>query len=57
VNEYKTEEFYYYYNIWENFHFFGLPHGNGWANEEDWLIDFLKRFEKAFIRYQNFSKV
>ena len=55
VNQYKTDQFFYYYNIWENFHFFGLPNGKGWGNEPLWLIEFLKTFEKAFRKYETFT--
>ena len=41
------KEFIYYYRIWENFHYFGLPHGAGWIEERQWLLDFLKVFERA----------
>jgi hypothetical protein len=55
ILDYKTEEFYYYYNVWENYHFFGLPHGKGWVNEPEWLIEFLKSFEKAYRKFQNWE--
>ena len=45
--------FYYYYEIWENFNFFGLPNGRGWLNEPRWMIEFLKSFEKAFKIFQS----
>ena len=41
------DHFFYYYKIWENFHYFGLPYGKGWANEKAWLLEFLKAFTKA----------
>jgi hypothetical protein len=41
------EAFSYYYRIWENFHYFGLPAGRGWQAEREWMLEFLKIFEKA----------
>jgi len=48
------EGFFYYFQIWENFHFFGLPHGGGWANESPWLIEVLKLFERAYSSIEAF---
>lgn len=39
--------FLYYYKIWENYSYFGLPHGKGWLYEREWLLEFLKVFDKA----------
>ncbi len=55
ILDYNSDEFYYYYDIWENFHFFGLPHGSGWIDEAPWLIRFLKAFEKAFRNFQSYE--
>ena len=41
------ECFWYYYKLWENFHYFGLPQGKGWQAEREWLLEILKAFEKA----------
>jgi hypothetical protein len=50
--EYK--DFIYYYRIWSNYHYFGLPHNQGWYAERDWLLEFLKRFENAYKRVESF---
>jgi hypothetical protein len=41
-------DFMYYFKIWENFHFFGLPQGKGWEAERTWLLEFLKVFERLY---------
>lgn len=41
------QDFLYYYRIWEDFHYFGLPHGRGSVNERRWVLDIIKIFEKA----------
>jgi len=46
--------FIYYYRIWENFHYFGLPHGRGWTDEREWVLEFLKVFENEYNITQNF---
>ena len=48
------QDFIYYYVIWENYHYFGLPHGSGWGAERQWLLDFIKRFEKTFKNVESF---
>ena len=42
-----------YMTIFYNCEEFGLPHGNGWVNEQVWLIEFLKhmRYTKRLIEY------
>lgn len=40
------EDFGSYYEMWENYHYFGLPHGKGWIDELPWVINFLKYFNK-----------
>lgn len=40
--------FHYYYDIWENYHEFGLPHGKGSLYECNWLLDFVKYFNRIF---------
>ena len=47
--------FFYYYDIWENYHFFGLPHDRGWNAEEKWLIHFLKAFQKTFQLFEGWQ--
>ena len=42
------DDFWELYEFWENYHYFGLPHGNGWANEAQETIDLLKAFERAY---------
>jgi len=42
------ECFYAYYELWENYHYFGLPHGKGWINELPWVVDFLKYYDKIY---------
>ena len=48
------EYFPYYYEIWENFHYFGLPHGNGWINELPWLVNFIKMFQRIYQEIESF---
>ena len=48
-------EFRYYFDIWDNYHYFGLPHGSGWGSERQWLLNFLKRMEKTFTHVDNFK--
>ena len=52
ILNYKTEEFYFYYEVWENYHYFGLPHGKGSAYEKPWVIQIIKTFQKCFDLYQ-----
>jgi len=46
--------FAYYFDIWENFHYFGLPNGKGWAQEQSWVIEFLKSFQRVFNSIEAF---
>jgi hypothetical protein len=48
MDESINECFIAYYDLWENYHYFGLPHGKGWINELPWVVDFLKHFEKVY---------
>ncbi len=48
LQSFTGEEFNYYYKLWEDFHYFGLPHGKGSAQERRWLLEFLKAFDRAF---------
>ena len=41
----ENSVYYHYMNIFQNCELFGLPHGNGWANELPWLLDFLAHFK------------
>lgn len=52
------EDFFSYFDLWENFHHFGLPHGKGFINELPWVIDFLKYFENIYesIKTYNIKK-
>lgn len=37
----------YYYEIWDNWRSLKiLPHGKGWIDEQPWLIDFIKFFDR-----------
>lgn len=45
-----------YFDIWNNTREFGLPHGNGWINELQWTIDFLKMFNLVYIDIQNYRE-
>ena len=47
-------EFRYYFDIWDNYHYFGLPQGSGWGGERQWLLNFLKQMEKTFKHVENF---
>ena len=49
-----NQEMKYYLDIWSNFHHFGLPHGKGWIAERQWLLNFIKIFEKVFKEVQDF---
>ena len=45
----QWDEFYYYYQIWEDFHVLRvLPHGRGTLDERRWLLDLLKIFERTY---------
>lgn len=52
----QEHEIKYYVDIWDNYHYFGLPHAGGWAEERQWLLNFLKVFERAFKDTQNFNE-
>lgn len=45
VDGVENSVYYHYMNIFQNCELFGLPHGQGWANELQWLIDFLVYFK------------
>jgi len=50
------EEFNYYFNLWDDFHFLKLtPSGRGTNAERRWVIDFIKMFEKIHIAVNNFN--
>lgn len=51
------EEFYHYYQIWEDFHYFGLPHGRGSSKERRWLLDFLKVFTRTHKQVESFLEM
>jgi len=44
-----------YFELWENFHYFGLPENNGWINELSWLLDFLKFFQRIHFDIEKFT--
>lgn len=46
-------EFFEYYELWENFHYFGYPQGLSWLDARPWFNTVLKRFENAYIQVQN----
>jgi len=48
MDESINEAFFSYYELWENYHYFGLPHGRGWINELPWVVDFLKFYDKIY---------
>jgi len=52
-----ADEFFYYYKLWENFYYFGLPLNRGWASEREWLIEFLKVFIKTHKAVENFLEI
>ena len=52
ISNYKTVEFFHYFELWENFHYFGLPHGKGWIEEKPFVIQILKAFQKCFDLYE-----
>lgn len=44
-----------FYEVWENYHYFGLPNGGGWVDEYNWLLDFLKFFDKIHDEIKMFN--
>lgn len=50
----SQSEFFYYFRIWDDFHFFGLPNGKGSSFEKRWLLDFLKLFQNTYNMTLNF---
>jgi hypothetical protein len=44
----------YYFLTWEDYHYFGLPHGKGSLDELPWLLDFLKYFDRLFQAIENY---
>lgn len=52
------EVFDYYYEIWENFHYFKiLPLGKGWMNENPIILQITKAFIKAKTQVDNFLEL
>lgn len=44
----SREEFNYYFQIWDDFHWLKiLPHGKGSLAERRWVLDIIKTFEKS----------
>jgi hypothetical protein len=43
-----------YFEMWENFHYFGLPNGKGWYNELPWVINMLKSFQRIYNEIESF---
>jgi len=44
----SREEFNYYFQIWDDFHWLKiLPHGKGSLSERRWVLDIIKTFEKS----------
>jgi len=53
----SNEEFTYYFNLWDDFHFLKLtPEGKGTNAERRWVIDFIKMFEKIHMSVNNFNE-
>lgn len=50
--DYKA--FLYYYELWENFHYFGYPQGMNWIDAPEWFNNILKTLENAYTQIQNF---
>jgi hypothetical protein len=46
-------DFLYYYELWDNFHYFGYPQNMDWTESPKWFNDVLKYFENSFIQVQN----
>ncbi len=44
----SKQEFEHYYNIFDNIELLGLPHGQGWANEQEWLVYLYKSFKRCY---------
>ena len=55
-DEVQEHELKYFVDLWDNYHYFGLPHGSGWASERQWLLNVLKAFERAYKETQNFQE-
>lgn len=47
-------DFGHYYEVWENTHYFGLPHGGGWVDELPWTIEFLKMFNRIHSEIESY---
>lgn len=54
-----TQAFNYYYEIWENYHYYKtLPNvgtGHGWLKELSWIVDFVKYFQRIFVEIENYQ--
>ena len=54
----NNEDFFYYYKLWEDFHFLKiLPEGKGTSSERRWYLDFIILFEKTHGEIENFVQV
>jgi len=42
------DDFLYYYDIYDTIEVYGLPHGAGWLNEQEWLVYLYKNFKKTY---------
>lgn len=54
----SDEDFFYYYNLWEDFHILKiLPEGRGTSHERRWYLNFLILFEKTYEEVVNFREM
>ena len=52
----QYDQFIEYYELWENFHYFGYPQGLSWLEARPWFNTILKRFENVYIQVQNMKE-
>lgn len=45
-------EFVHYHQIHRYYQKFGLPHGNGWAREKEWVLEFLAHMDDLKIEIE-----
>lgn len=46
--------FYYYSEIWDNCHHYGLPSGGDWTLNPPWLVSFVKKFDRIYQQIENY---
>ena len=48
----KYETFRHYYDMWDDFHYFGYPNKLDWRDAAQWFNTILKRFENAYKKIE-----